>query len=226
MCFWQMWIILQDAMKVEDPCVLKGEVHDMEKINEAEDPIVVAFHDMAEFQLLLFFDDPSAANRAIEVGDQLMKVSVGYIPVMIETFHRGISLHVAARRTKRRKYKQHAKNIRKTIHKWKKQGNPNVVYYCMFLDAEDAALRGKHDEAETLYKEAIQFVAKSGYLHHAGLFNALYADFLWRERNDTDEAKYRLEEAMRYYKDWGAHSVVEQLKKSNLMKEAASACCA
>mmetsp|Transcript_11394 Transcript_11394/g.27485 ORF Transcript_11394/g.27485 Transcript_11394/m.27485 type:complete len:139 (-) Transcript_11394:916-1332(-) len=134
---------------------------------------------------------------------------------MMETFHRAVCLYVAARRTKKRKYKQHARKIRKQIHKWKEAGIPNVVYYCIFLDADDAALRGKHDEADGYYKEAIQFVARSGYLHHAALFNEMYSDYLFRERNDKDEANYLREEAIRYYEDWGAHGKVDKLLKES-----------
>jgi hypothetical protein len=39
---------------------------------------------------------------------------------------------------------------------------------------------------------------------------------LFRERNDKDEARYRLELAIRYYEDWGALAVVGRLKKSTL----------
>ena len=114
-------------------------------------------------------------------------------------------------------YKHHAKRIRKAIHKWKSAGNPNAVYYCIFLDAEHAALQGKRAEAETQYKKAIQFAGRSGYLHHAALFNELYSDYLLREHNDTDEARYRLEEAIKYYQDWGALGKVEMLQKSSLL---------
>ena len=218
-CFYQMCLNLQDPEKGHNPCELKGEVHSIEECEG--DLLLLAFHDFAECQLLLFYGDPSAADRSLE--SSLEKVSPGYFSRMIETFHRGICLYVAARKTKRRKYKQRAKEIRKILHKWKKVGNPNVVYYCFFLDAEHAALNGKYDEAEKHYQKAIQLAARSGYLHHAALFNELYSDFLLRERDDRDEAKYRLEEAMRYYQDWGAFGKLEQLEQSELLEQVESA---
>lgn len=210
-----MYVILQDPSKVENPCVLRGAVHSIEDCKE--DPWILAYHEFTEFQLLLFYDDVSVADKAIEIAGKENE-KAGYIRGMIEMFHCGVGLYIAARRTKKRKYKQHAKKIRAKIKKWKEQGNPNVVYYCTFLDAEQAALEGKHDEAATHYKNAIQFVAKGGYLHHAALFNERYSDFLLRERNDMEEAKYRLEEAIRYYQDWGAFGVVERLKESRLLQ--------
>jgi tetratricopeptide (TPR) repeat protein len=210
-----MLLILQNPQLDELPIRLKGEVHSIEAC--AGDTFILACHNYAECQLLLFYDDPTAADRAISGAEVLSKASPGVFDIMLETFHRGICLYVAARRTKKRKYKQHAKRIRKQIHKWKNEGVVNVVHYCIFLDAEHTALGGKYEAAETHYKKAIQFVARSGYLHHAGLFNKLYSDFLLRERNDIEEARYHLEEAIRYYTDWGALGVVERLKKSSLL---------
>jgi len=212
--YWQMLLNLRDPKQAKDPVQLKGAVLSE---NPDEDVYVTAYQGYLECKLLLFYDHESAADRVIEFAGRLKKAAPGSFDFMIETFHRGVTLYVAARRSKRRKYKRHAKKVRKTIHKWKKAGNPNVVYYCTFLDAEHAALEGKHDEAEKNYKDAIQFVAKAGFLHHAALFSELYSDYLLRERDDKDEAKYRLEEAIRYYEDWGALGKVEKLKESSLL---------
>ena len=198
----------------QNPAILGGEVHNIEAC--AGNKLLLAWHDFVECQLLLFFDDQSAAERSLE--SQLAKVSPGYYARMIETFHRGVCLYVAARRTKSRKYKRQAKKIRKVLRKWNKVGNPNVAYYCIFLDAEHAALKGQYEEAENQYLKAIQFAARSGFLHHAALFNELYSDFLFRQRGDREEAKYRLEQAIRYYEDWGAFGKVELLYESNLLK--------
>lgn len=197
--------------------MLKGEVHSIEECEG--DPATMGWHGFAEFQLVHFYNDPKAADKAIKNIGALGKKVPGYFSIMIDTFHNGVTLYAAARRTKKRKYKKHAIKIRKQINKWKKVGNPNVVYYCIFLDAMHAALEGKYDEAESLYKRAIQFVARSGYLHHAALFNEIYSDFLLQERNDREEAKYRLLESIRHYESWGAMGKVARLRESSLFLE-------
>lgn len=201
-----------------DPCVLRGEVHRIDNPKEV-DPFVWSVHVFVQSQLHLFYGDEisSAADSAIKNAEALSKASPGNFGVMIDKFHQGVTLYVAARRTKKRKYKYHAKKIRNLIGKWKQAGNPNVVYYSMFLDAENAALEGKHDKAEEHYKEAIKFVARSGFLHHAALFNELYSDYLQMQQGDFDEARYRLREAIQYYSDWGAVGKVERLKQSSLL---------
>ncbi|CAJ1938980.1 unnamed protein product [Cylindrotheca closterium] len=216
--YWQMLLNLREPKQAKDPLKLtRGNNAIIENHPDQEDEYIATFRDYLECQLLLFYNHESAADRAIQSAGRLEKAAPGTFDFMIETFHRGICLYVAARRTKRRKYAKHAKKIRKIIHEWRRKGIPNVVYYCMFLDAEHAALAGKHEEAEKHYKEAIHFVAKPGHLQHAALFNELYSDYLFRERDDKDEAKYRLEEAIWYYRDWGALGKVEKLKESSLL---------
>ncbi|KAL3937754.1 MAG: hypothetical protein SGBAC_007200 [Bacillariaceae sp.] len=215
-CYFQMFLILQNQQQPDQhPIEMKGDVHSIEDCGG--DPFLSGVHNYLECQLLLFYNDPSAADRAISGAEVLSKAAPGIFDIMQETFHRAISLYVAARRTKKRKYKKHAKKLRKTIRKWKQEGVPNVIYYCIFLEAENSALEGNHADAETHYKKAIQFVSRSGRVHHAALFNELYSDFLFRERNDKDEARYRIEQAIRYYEDWGALGVVARLRKSSLL---------
>ncbi|CAJ1938942.1 unnamed protein product [Cylindrotheca closterium] len=214
--YWQMFLNLRDPQQAQDPLKIKGEVLDVENLKQV-DTFISVVHERTEAVLLIFYDSASAADRSIDNAGMMEKHAAGTYECMLDAFHRALSLYVAARRMKQRKYKQHAKKTRKQIYKWKRKGIPNVVYFCMFLDAEHAALAGKHAKAKKHYLEAIQFVAKSGFLQHAALFNELYSDYLLRERNDRDEAKYRLEEAIRYYEDWGALGKVKKLKESPLL---------
>ena len=179
---WQMYLYLRSPPENKSPFLLKGDVTSIEACGD--DELLLAWHNFAEFQLLLFYNDPSAPDRAIR--KKLTTASNFHFTLMIECFHRCVCLYGAARRTKKRKYKGQAKKLRKVIHSWKKVGNPNVVYYCIFLDAEHAALEGKYDEAESLYKKAIQFVGRSGILHHSALFNEYYSDFLLRQRPSSN----------------------------------------
>jgi hypothetical protein len=81
------------------------------------------------------------------------------------------------------------------------------------LSAEQAALSKNYTRAEEKYKKAIVLAARTGRMHHAALCNERYADFLLQELSDEEEAKYRMEEAIRFYEEWGAVGKVEMLKK-------------
>jgi hypothetical protein len=133
--------------------------------------------------------------------------------IMIHTFHCGAALYAAARRTKERKYRAGAQKWHKMIGKWALKGNPNVRHYLLLLDAEKAALKNNHTVAEESYKSAILYSGRMGELHHAGFFSERYADYMIYAHNDVDEAKYRFQEAIRYYHEWGAYEKVATLQR-------------
>jgi hypothetical protein len=93
------------------------------------------------------------------------------------------------------------------------------------LSAEQAALKKtKQKYAEALYRKAITLAARTGHLHHAALFFERYAYisfFLLQQkegpRSDVvdEEAKYRIDEAIRLYQEWGAMAKVELLMKAS-----------
>ncbi|CAB9531002.1 Transcriptional regulator [Seminavis robusta] len=168
----------------------------------------------AEGELLLFYGDyETLAKRAIRLGDVYEKLIPANLVIIPETFHRCVALYAMARRTRQKKYITHANRVRKKIENWRQQGNPNVEHYCIFLNAEQAAVRKRYDCAEDLFKKAIAMAGRTGHLHHAGLFNERYADFLLHSRSDKEEARYRLKESIRQYEAWGARGVVHNLEK-------------
>jgi len=59
------------------------------------------------------------------------------------------------------------------------------------------------------------YAARTGHLSHAALCNERYSDFLLNELHDAQEAKYRMDEAIRFYEDWGAYAKVDGLKGSS-----------
>ena len=62
-------------------------------------------------------------------------------------------------------------------------------------------------------QRAPELLAHPGHVHHAALANERYSDFLLHCMNDDVEAFYRIQEAIRFYKDWGASSKVQHLSK-------------
>jgi hypothetical protein len=132
---------------------------------------------------------------------------------MVEMFTKGISLFAMARKTRKRKYKVHARRIRSLLQSWEKSGNPNVVHYLLLLDAEWAALRGEKEDAIRFYKDAVTVSARRGFLQGAALANERFASFLLSDCNDKEEADYRIEQAVRFYSDWGANRKVVRLQQ-------------
>jgi hypothetical protein len=209
--FWQMILNLTTPAS-KDAGKLEGDIFSSDKFTGKSAVHVGTIH-LVQGEQLIFIDFEAAANRAIKGGDKFEKLAPGIFFVMIETFHRAVALYAMARRTKKRKYKVQANKITKTIEKWVKSGNPNVKHYHLLLSAEQAALSKNYTRAEENYKKAIVLAARTGHMHHAALCNERYADFLLQELSDEEEAKYRMEEAIRFYEAWGAVGKVEMLKK-------------
>eukprot|EP00526_Cylindrotheca_closterium_P016622 CAMPEP_0113645882 /NCGR_PEP_ID=MMETSP0017_2-20120614/24204_1 /TAXON_ID=2856 /ORGANISM="Cylindrotheca closterium" /LENGTH=326 /DNA_ID=CAMNT_0000557681 /DNA_START=153 /DNA_END=1129 /DNA_ORIENTATION=- /assembly_acc=CAM_ASM_000147 len=190
-CFWQMLLNLRYP-KCSDPTKLQGEIFNPETLKGNDNFFVSQIH-LAECRLMLVYDRPALAKVAIACRDLFFKLNPISFQVMGETFDRGVALFATARHTKnrlkRRKYIRNAKKIHSTIKSWEKAGNPNVFTYRILLDAEQAALYGKRKKAEDSYKNAIiVLVARAGHLHHAALFNELYAEYLYQGCNDEEEA--------------------------------------
>jgi hypothetical protein len=200
--FWQMiWNLTTPASK--DAGKLEGDIFSSGTFTRKSARHVGTIH-LIQGELLIFTDFEAAANRAVKGGDKYEKLVPGMFFVMLETFNRAVALYAMARRTKKRKYKVQANRIKKTIEKWVKSGNPNVKHYHLLLSAEQAALSKNYTWAEENYKKAIVLAARTGHMHHAALCNERYADFLLQELSDEEEAKYRMEEAIRFYEEWGA----------------------
>lgn len=89
--------------------------------------------------------------------------------------------------------------------------NKRILSLQDILNAEDSALEKDREETEALYEQAIKSSVRGGFLADAGLANERFADYLLCA-GDEIEAKYRVEQSMKYYSAWGA------MKKVDLMK--------
>ncbi|CAJ1963173.1 unnamed protein product [Cylindrotheca closterium] len=202
--FWQMMLNLADDNS-QGKEVLEGEIYSREEF-PPQSPLHETHFVLVQMNLYIFFGNfEEAAKLALKVGGSFEATNPGIFPNMMETFHRGVALFAMARKTGGKgKYRSPAIRIRKQVDAWLKADNPNVLYFHHYLCAEQAALDRRYDEAERLYVEAIKIAARSGALHHAGLFNERFASFLREEKKMPEEAEYRTKEAEKYYQNWGA----------------------
>ena len=152
------------------------------------------------------------AKLALDKGNEYLQIAPGLCFAPLDVVCRGLSLYATTRKHKNRKFEKAANATRKMLRKWLKRGNMNVQHYICLLDAEHAALKNRLDTASVFYKDSIKFAARGGFIHDAGMANERYADFLGQELQDKIEAKYHIEEAIRFYSEWGAKGKVKQLQ--------------
>ena len=213
---WQMMKNLSDP-SCPNPSELEGDVFSAESDEETTNTHVAFVH-LAQGELALFNGDYEiAAKRALKVKDIFGKLCPCFLLDIAEPFSRAVPLYAAARSTKKRKYRVEARRLLNKIGKWKTAGNPNVLYYHLFLTAEQFALDKKYDSATQKYLEAIEAATGVGHLHHLGLIHERYSDFLeersMKDRSMKDKSKESLRQAVHYYKEWGAGVKVEKLEK-------------
>ena len=122
---------------------------------------------------------------------------------MFEVISKGVSSAVAARTTKKRAYRKNALAIHKRIKDWIDKGNPNVAHLDAFLDGQFSAMAGKQFAAIKSLQVSIVIAARGGLLLDAALFSECFGEYLI-ELGDSDEAVFRLQEAIKYYREFGA----------------------
>ena len=195
-----------------NPTEFKGE---MRFRSHSDHTVLGVFYSCQSILYLFFGEYKKGAKLAIERGDTYAKGVPGHVWIMMETFTRGMLLYIMAQKTEKRKYRKHANRVHKTIAKWVRRGNPNVKNYNLLLNAESAALKGKLDAAEGWYQSAIVSATRQGHVHERALASERYCEFLLNHRNDQEEARHKLQDAIRRYGEWGAARKVQALREKH-----------
>lgn len=82
----------------------------------------------------------------------------------------------------------------------------------MLLEAELAALGGKHAKALTFYRSSILHLKEGGFLLVSAIANELLGKYLLAT-NDKESAGPCLQKAYDLYKDWGGTTKVQHFEK-------------
>ncbi|KAL3927070.1 MAG: hypothetical protein SGBAC_013231, partial [Bacillariaceae sp.] len=210
--YYQMLLNLNDP-SCENPSVHFGKIYTDTKEDHKGNLVILGENTFAEGELVFWNADyEDCAKRALRVGETFAKLNPGVYLHQVESFHRAVALYAAAIETKKRKYRRAGNTIRKRLATLTQYDNTTVQYYHIFLTAEYLALEKKQKEAKKKYEQALEAVGKLGHLHHLGLFNERYSNYLQRELKAEKESRYRLEQAIGYYRQWGAVHKVKALE--------------
>ena len=159
-----------------------------------------------------FGEHVAAADVMVKHGANCVtKIFVASPTGILDTYLKCVSCFAAARQTGSKKYTKVAKQLRSTIKKWSKAGNPNVAPYECLVDAEMMALNGKIDKSVKLYQDAIRISARCGCQHNAALACERLGDLYLTVCKNEEEACVRLGQARTYWLGWGAKAKVAQL---------------
>jgi tetratricopeptide (TPR) repeat protein len=126
------------------------------------------------------------------------------------------------RKSKKLKYKRLALAYSKQLKVWARKGNPNVVHYVSFINAEIKSWsKASFPDSVKLFKEAITLAREQGILHDQALANERLGDLYLHHKLESDALRH-FQEAIYLYNKWGSVARRDSaLKKrdGNFMKQ-------
>ncbi|CAB9499778.1 Transcriptional regulator [Seminavis robusta] len=219
---WQMTMNLMGFAGTK-PLTLTGEAMDETSFlqSHSDDAYYYTQFQAHQNHLYAVFGEHQLGAKLALSKDDILPANPGTPYVVMDTFYCAVSLFAMARKTKRRKYVARAKKLKSKIDGWAKDGDPNVVHFHMFLEAESSALKGKPKEAATRYEAAIVTSSRHGFIQDAAMANERLGEMLETELKDESSAAFRFQEAIRLYGEWGAQRkvMVTREQKAHLLNQ-------
>lgn len=205
------WQVLQNLLGLSsDPLVLNGTVVNLDCVKEEQ----LYYLHVRQVELAAWMcDDVNGAG----VADKLKKDIAAddfagtFNANSLEVFTALLS-YGAARKTSSRIYLSAARKAHRLVKKFGRQGNPNFVHAEPLLDAELAALKKQRQTAKKCYEESIRRAARRGFINFQALACERYADYM-HECGNNEEAKYRWNQAILLFTEWGAVAKVKQVRE-------------
>ena len=188
-----------------------NEAEALEFAKEFREDFIPYMIDYFKLQLTMYIGDPIQActyeKNTLPLGASVMPSS-HY--AMRGHFAVGVVNSMAYELTRRTKHLTMLRKMRKKMHAWQKEGNPNVGHLVHFLDAENARAKGKDGEAKVAYTKSLVISRRLGFRLDAAFTNERL--FTLCAGKDDDKAREFLVEAISLYSDYGARTKVVQLK--------------
>ena len=125
----------------------------------------------------------------------------------------GLAAFGAARRTKRPEQVKRANHAMRMLGRLAKQNPSSCLAKHILLEAEHAALSGKHTMAKEKYSHAISMAARYKSHYELAFANQAAADFYIVDMYDTGTGQHYLKEACKAYEAWGGLAAISHLTK-------------
>ena len=206
-----------------DPTSFTGDViseGDLEYCRTTSPFLRTIAHSFESILMALFGAHKQNADLTIKLGhDYLAKVQIASPIIVRDTCLKGVSCFAAAREMGKKKYAKMGNVLRAKMHKWAKMGNPNIKHLVSLLDAEAMALKNtKISSAKFVIEQfevAIAQAVRGGYKHDAALACERLGEYhlaVFPTNDGRYRAQARFEQAIKYWRNWGAIGKVYQLE--------------
>eukprot|EP00804_Cyclotella_cryptica_P006822 CCRYP_010950-RA/>CCRYP_010950-RA protein AED:0.24 eAED:0.24 QI:0/0.8/0.66/1/0.8/0.66/6/1906/1244 len=192
---------------IKDSTLLVGEAFNETEFtqNPNAPPHIKNYLDALKSYLFLFTGQHTkGAELALERENKFIESVPGSALGLVDLVSRGIPLIEMSKATKKRNYTKALNDVRARSKAWSNKGVCSMIHLELLLEAEQAALDGKLDDAADFYKKGMSFASRSGFVQDVALINDRYASFLVARNMSEKEAEYHTEKAMTSYERWGA----------------------
>ena len=185
---------------------------ELRNFQENEKMQFAAFETLRGFLNTYLGNHLEQANMALKYGVKYLDTFLlGSLFIVVDAYMKSLSLFAAYGQTRKRKYLRLGRAFRSRIKGWVREKNPNVQHYILLVDAELLASKKKMSAVKK-FEEGILLAARAGYQNDAALGNERLGAF-FKSMGQEEDARYRFDQASKYYENWGAHAkLVNPLK--------------
>jgi len=133
-----------------------------------------------------------------------------YVHIPHHVLYRGIAAAELAESTGKRSHRRALRRATKDLKRWVPFG-PDFLHMFVLLQAEEARVAKRFDQAHLLYEQAVRGALAQDFVHHAALAKERRTALLLRSRR-AREGREAVGQAIQLYERWGAGSKVKLLK--------------
>ncbi|MEG4444070.1 AAA family ATPase [Microcoleus sp. AT9_B4] len=214
---WQA--VLNLMGKAENPCVLKGEAYDEQKMlplhQSSNDLLALEFLYSHKLQLCYRLDDYSQALENIAQLENYLPTTTGHIDSVLFHFYDSLvrlAIYADTPHSEQQGILDRVQANQEKMQKWAHHGPMNYLHKFYLVEAERHRVLDQKLEALEMYDKAIALAKENDYINEEALAHELAAKF-YLEWGKEKLAKPYLIDAYYAYAKWGAKAKIDHLEQ-------------
>ncbi|MEG4069912.1 AAA family ATPase [Microcoleus sp. Pol11C2] len=215
--FWQSALNMMG--RVENPCHLKGEVYDEDKMlplhQQSNHGVALHYLYLNKIVLCYLFEHYSEALENIDRVESYLGAATGQITLAIFYFYDSLvrlSVYLNTPFSDKKELLDRVQANQEKMQKWAHHAPMNHLHKFYLVEAERHRVLGEKIEALEMYDKAIALAKENGYLNEEALAHELATKF-YLSWGKEKIAKPYLIDAYYAYARWGAKAKIDHLEQ-------------
>ncbi|MEG5065831.1 AAA family ATPase [Microcoleus sp. B3-A4] len=215
--FWQAALNMMG--RVENPCHLKGEVYDEDKMlplhQQTNHGVALHYLYLNKIVLCYLFEHYSEALENIERVESYLGAATGQITLAIFYFYDSLvrlSVYLNTPFSQKKELLDRVQANQEKMQKWAHHAPMNHLHKFYLVEAERHRVLGEKIEAIEMYDKAIALAKENEYINEEALAHELAAKFYLEWGKEIFAQPYLIN-AYYAYARWGAKAKIDHLEK-------------